>query len=54
MNTKFYRDVATGLFIFSLAAPSFAGVTFGDPKADTGALTVSATLRAKYNYKDYG
>lgn len=54
MNTKFYRDVATGLFIFSLATPSFAGITFGDPKADTGALTVSATLRAKYNYKDYG
>lgn len=34
--------------------PAFAGVTFGDANHDAGALTVSATLRAKYGYEKYG
>lgn len=54
MNTIIYRNFGMGLFVFGMALPTFAGITIGDPKADTGAFTVSGTLRAKYNYKDYG
>ncbi|MGE8643584.1 hypothetical protein [Acinetobacter vivianii] len=41
-------------FSFGMGLPTYAGITFGDPKTDTGALTVSGTLRANYQNKDYG
>lgn len=54
MSTTKYRSIGIGLFAVGMAVPAFAGITLGDPKAETGALTVSGTLRAKYNYKNYG
>ncbi|MBK0062330.1 MULTISPECIES: hypothetical protein [unclassified Acinetobacter] len=54
MNTKVYYYIALGVCMFGMTLPTFAGFTVGDPKLDTGAFTISGTLRAKYNYKDYG
>lgn len=51
---KFKQTAGIGLFAFGIALPTFAGITFGDPKTNTGALTVSGTLRANYQNKDYG
>ncbi|WP_332605042.1 hypothetical protein [Acinetobacter sp. ESBL14] len=53
MHTVFSK-LSVGLFAAGVTLPSFAAMTLGDPKTDTGAVTVSGALRAKYNYKDYG
>ncbi|MDH5818694.1 hypothetical protein [Acinetobacter pseudolwoffii] len=51
---KIYLNIGASLFLTTLTAPVFAGFTFGDPKNDIGAFTVSGTLRANYQDKDYG
>lgn len=33
---------------------TWAGITFGDPQSDTGAITISGTVRANYQDKEYG
>ncbi|MFU8927017.1 hypothetical protein [Acinetobacter puyangensis] len=37
-----------------ITLPAFAGITLGNPENATGALTISTTLRANYQNKDYG
>ncbi|MDV7460614.1 hypothetical protein R4473_06205 [Acinetobacter baumannii] len=51
---KVYVNIGVSLFTVSLSFPAFAGVTFGDPKTELGAVTVSGTLRANYQDKHYG
>ena len=51
---KINIKLSMGLLAAGITFPVCAGITFGDPKMDTGAVTVSGALRAKYNYKDYG
>ncbi len=43
--SKVYLTLGFGLISVGMALPAFAGVTFGDPKSDTGALTISGALR---------
>ena len=52
--SKVYLTLGFGLISVGMALPAFAGVTFGDPKSDTGALTISGALRGNYQDKDYG
>lgn len=52
--SKVYLTLGFGLISVGIALPAFAGVTFGDPKSDTGALTISGALRGNYQDKDYG
>lgn len=54
MNKVYSKKVGMGLFILSMSLPAFAGVTFGDPKNELGAITISGTLRANYQDKNYG
>lgn len=54
MNNVYIKKVGMGLFVVGMSTPVFAGVTFGDPKTELGAVTVSGTLRANYQDKDYG
>ncbi len=51
---KIYKKVGMGLFTVGMTLPVIAGVTFGNPKSELGALTVSGTVRANYQDKDYG
>lgn len=51
---KAYLTVGLGFVVAGMTIPTFAGVTFGDPKTELGAVTVSGTLRANYQDKDYG
>lgn len=51
---KIYLNIGVSLFFTSLTVPVFAGVKFGDQKGEFGAITVSGTLRASYQAKDYG
>lgn len=51
---KVYVNIGISLFTVGLSVPVFAGVTFGDPNTELGAVTVSGTLRANYQDKDYG
>lgn len=53
MNKAFFK-VGLGFVVVGMSLPTFAGVTFGDPKSERGAVTVSGTLRANYQDKDYG
>ncbi|WP_171493244.1 hypothetical protein [Acinetobacter sp. TUM15131] len=46
---KVFSKLSVGLFAAGVTLPSFAAMTLGDPKTDTGAVTVSGALRAKYN-----
>jgi len=46
--------IGFGLVSCGMALPSFAGVTFGNPKSELGALTVSGAVRANYQDKHYG
>lgn len=39
--SKVYLTLGFGLISVGMALPAFAGVTFGDPKSDTGALTIT-------------
>lgn len=50
---KVYLKIAINFFTASLAVPVFAGVTFGDPKSQLGAIIVSGDLRGNYQDKDY-
>ena len=43
---KMYLKVGFGLVSIVMTLPSFAGVTFGDPQSELGALTVSGAVRA--------
>lgn len=54
MNNLYVKKVGMGLVVVGMSAPVFAGVTFGDPKTELGAVTVSGTLRANYQDKHYG
>ena len=51
---KMYLKVGFGLVSIVMTLPSFAGVTFGDPQSELGALTVSGAVRANYQDKHYG
>ncbi|MBJ9985862.1 hypothetical protein IAE19_10460 [Acinetobacter sp. S40] len=51
---KFKSQAGISLFAFGVTLPVYAAITFGDPQIETGALTVSGTLRANYQDKDYG
>lgn len=51
---KVFLQIGSGLMSFGMALPSFAGVTFGDPQSELGALTVSGAVRANYQDKHYG
>ncbi|CAM2812017.1 hypothetical protein [Acinetobacter celticus] len=51
---KTYLKVGFGLVSIVMTLPSFAGVTFGDPQSELGALTVSGAVRANYQDKHYG
>ncbi|MFC2996400.1 hypothetical protein ACFODO_14235 [Acinetobacter sichuanensis] len=51
---KVYVNIAIGFFTVAISVPVFAGITFGDPETELGAMTVSGALRANYQDKDYG
>lgn len=51
---KQYIKVGMGLFAVGLSLPAAAGVTLGNPESELGALTISGTVRANYQDKDYG
>ena len=46
--------IGFGLVSFGMVLPSFAGVTFGDPQSELGALTISGAVRTNYQDKRYG
>lgn len=46
--------IGFGLVSCGTVLPAFAGVTFGDPQSELGALTVSGAVRANYQDKHYG
>ncbi|MCX5466871.1 hypothetical protein [Acinetobacter nematophilus] len=50
---KVYVNIGISLFTVGLSVPVFAEVTFGNAKTELGAVTVSGTLRAKYQDKYY-
>lgn len=50
---KAYIKIGMGIFVASLALPTMADITIGDPKSELGALTFSGALRANYQDKDY-
>lgn len=51
---KIYAQSALSFLLFAISLPATAGVTLGDAQNQLGALTVSGTLRANYQDKDYG
>ncbi|MEB6478874.1 hypothetical protein [Acinetobacter vivianii] len=46
--------IGFGLLALTISLPVMAGMTLGNPESETGALTLSGTLRANYQNKDYG
>jgi hypothetical protein len=46
--------IGFGLLALTTSLPVMAGITLGNPESETGALTLSGTLRANYQNKDYG
>ena len=46
--------IGFGLLALTTSLPVMAGMTLGNPESETGALTLSGTLRANYQNKDYG
>ncbi|WP_111893249.1 hypothetical protein [Acinetobacter sp. MB5] len=53
MNRVFLK-AGIGLLTAGIGLPTFAGITVGNPDSDLGALTVSGTVRASYQDKQYG
>lgn len=51
---KTFLKIGFGLVSCGMVMPTFAGVTFGDPQSELGALTVSGAVRANYQDKHYG
>ncbi|WP_436868788.1 hypothetical protein [Acinetobacter courvalinii] len=51
---KAYLTVGLSFVIAGMTVPTFAGVTFGNPETELGAVTISGTVRANYQNKDYG
>ncbi|WP_284115055.1 hypothetical protein [Acinetobacter pittii] len=52
--TKIFAKSALSFLLVSMSLPTTAGITFGDAQNKLGAVTVSGTLRANYQDKDYG
>ncbi|MGE8643605.1 hypothetical protein [Acinetobacter vivianii] len=46
--------IGFGLLALSASLPVMAEMTLGNPESEKGALTLSGTLRANYQNKDYG
>ncbi|MCU4391890.1 hypothetical protein KTH73_14305 [Acinetobacter courvalinii] len=51
---KAYLTVGLSFVVAGMTVPAFAGVTFGNPETELGAVTISGTVRANYQNKDYG
>lgn len=51
---KAYLTVGLSFVVAGVTVPTFAGVTFGNPETELGAVTISGTVRANYQNKDYG
>lgn len=51
---KIYAKSALSFLFVAISLPTTAGITFGDPQHEFGALTISGTLRANYQDKHYG
>ena len=51
---KHYLQWAVASVMLTTWIPSYAGISFGDPNADTGKLTFSGYVRGNYQDKDYG
>ena len=51
---KHYLQWAVASVMLTTWIPSYAGISFGDPNADTGKLTFSGYMRGNYQDKDYG
>ena len=49
-----FLKIGFGLMSCGIVMPTFAGITFGDPQSELGALTVSGAVRANYQDKHYG
>jgi hypothetical protein len=52
--TRIFGKPALSLLLVSISLPTTAGVTFGDAQNKLGAVTVSGTIRAFYQDKNYG
>ncbi len=52
--TRIFAKSALSFLLVSICLPTTAGITFGDAQNKLGAVTVSGTLRANYQDKDYG
>ncbi|OEC84896.1 hypothetical protein [Acinetobacter sp. YK3] len=52
--TRIFAKSALSFLLISMSLPTTAGITFGDTQNKLGAVTVSGTLRANYQDKDYG
>ncbi len=52
-NTR-ASTIGLGLLTLGMSFPVMAGITFGSAESETGALTLSGTLRVNYQDKDYG
>ncbi len=51
---KTINILSLGLLTLGMSMPVMAGITFGSAESETGALTLSGTLRVNYQDKDYG
>ncbi|ATZ63286.1 hypothetical protein [Acinetobacter bereziniae] len=51
---KTTSKVGLGLLALGLSLPVMAGITLGSAESETGALTLSGTIRVNYQNKDYG
>lgn len=52
--SKVKYQIAIGCCVLGITLPVYADFSFGDPKSDSGAFTVSGALRVNYQNKDYG
>ncbi|MGK8804293.1 hypothetical protein [Acinetobacter seifertii] len=52
--TRIFAKSTLSFLLVSMSLPTTAGITFGDAQNKLGAVTVSGTLRANYQDKDYG
>ncbi|MCG2572102.1 hypothetical protein LVY74_00835 [Acinetobacter sp. ME22] len=51
---RIFAKSTLSCLLVSMSLPTNAGITFGDAQNKLGAVTVSGTLRANYQDKDYG
>lgn len=51
---KTISKMGLGLLALGLSLPVMAGITLGSAESETGALTLSGTIRVNYQNKDYG